>query len=38
VQVELLKKSNDKYQWTLGEKSGDTWRQLATLEYARTAE
>jgi len=38
MQVELLKKSNDKYQWTLGEKVGDSWKQLATLEYVRTAE
>jgi hypothetical protein len=38
MQVELLKKSNDKYQWTLEEKSGDSWKQLATLEYVRTAE
>jgi hypothetical protein len=38
MQVELLKKSNDKYQWTLDEKVGDSWKQLATLEYVRTAE
>jgi hypothetical protein len=38
MQVELLKKSNDKYQWTLDEKVGDAWKQLATLEYVRTAE
>ena len=38
MQVELLRKSNDKYQWTLDEKSGETWKQLATLEYVRTAE
>jgi len=38
MQVELLKKSNDKYRWTLDEKSGDSWKQLATLEYVRTAE
>ena len=38
MQVELLKKSNDKYQWTLNEKVGDEWKQLATLEYVRTAE
>jgi hypothetical protein len=38
MQVELLKKSNDKYQWTLDEKSGDTFKQLATLEYVRTGE
>lgn len=38
MQVELLKKSNDKYQWTLEEKVGDAWKQLATLEYVRTAE
>ena len=38
MQVELLKKSNDKYQWTLEEKIADSWKQLATLEYVRTAE
>ncbi|HXM15785.1 MAG TPA: hypothetical protein VN933_11130 [Candidatus Eremiobacteraceae bacterium] len=38
MQVELLKKSNDKYQWTLEEKIGDSWKQLATLEYVRTAD
>jgi hypothetical protein len=38
MQVELLKKSSDKYQWTLEEKSGEAWKQLATLEYVRTAE
>ncbi len=38
MQVDLLKKSNDKYQWTLEEKVGDAWKQLATLEYVRTAE
>jgi hypothetical protein len=38
MQVNLLKKSNDKYQWTLEEKVGDSWKQLATLEYVRTAE
>jgi hypothetical protein len=38
MQVELLKKSNEKYQWTLNEKVGDASKQLATLEYVRTAE
>ncbi len=38
MQVELLKKTNDEYQWTLNEKVGDGWKQLATLEYVRTAE
>jgi hypothetical protein len=38
MQVELLRKSNDKYQWTLEEKIADAWKQLATLEYVRTAE
>ncbi|MBV9888142.1 MAG: hypothetical protein JO119_16485 [Acidobacteria bacterium] len=38
MEVELLRKASDKYQWTLEEKSGDSWKQLATLEYVRTAE
>jgi hypothetical protein len=38
MQVELLKQSTDKYQWMLEEKVGDSWKQLATLEYVRTAE
>jgi hypothetical protein len=38
MQVQLLRKSSDKYQWTLEEKMGDSWKQLATLEYVRTAE
>jgi len=38
MQVELQRKTNDKYQWTLDEKSGDSWKQLATLEYVRTPE
>jgi hypothetical protein len=38
MQVELLKKSNEKYQWTLNEKVGDAWKQVATLEYVRTAD
>jgi hypothetical protein len=38
MQVELLRKANDKYQWTLEEKVDDSWKQLATLEYVRTAE
>jgi hypothetical protein len=38
MQVDLLRKSNDKYQWTLEEKGGESWKPLATLEYVRTAE
>jgi hypothetical protein len=38
MQVDVLKKTNDKYQWTLEEKMGDSWKPLATLEYVRTAE
>jgi hypothetical protein len=38
MQVELLRKSNNKYQWTLEQKSGESWTQAATLEYVRTAE
>jgi hypothetical protein len=38
MQVKVIKKTNDKYQWVLEEKSGDTWKPLAALEYVRTAE
>ena len=38
MQVEVLRKTNDKYLWTLEEKVADSWKQLATLEYVRTAE
>ena len=35
MEVNVVRKTNDKYQWTLAEKSGDSWKQLATLEYVR---
>lgn len=38
MQVEVARKTNDKYQWTLEEKGGDAWKQLATLEYVRVQE
>ena len=36
MQVKLLRKTNDKYQWQLEEKFDDKWRPLASLEYVRT--
>jgi hypothetical protein len=38
MQADVIRKTNDKYQWVLEEKSGETWKQLATLEYVRTAD
>ena len=38
MQVKVVKKTNDKYQWVLEEKSGDAFKPLAGLEYVRTAE
>jgi hypothetical protein len=38
MQVKVIKKTNDKYQWALEEKSGDAFKPLAALEYVRTAE
>src|SRR5215475_13255318 len=33
MQVKVIKKTNDKYQWVLEEKSGDAFKPLAGLEY-----
>ena len=38
MQVNVVRKTKDKYQWELEEKSGDAWKALAALEYMRTAE
>jgi hypothetical protein len=35
LRVIVAKKTNDAYQWTLQEKQGETWKELATLEYLR---
>ena len=38
MQVTVIRKTSDKYQWVLEEKSGETWKPLAALEYAREKE
>jgi hypothetical protein len=35
LRVKVLRKTNDDYQWSVAEKQGDTWKQLAQLEYFR---
>jgi hypothetical protein len=35
LRVEVLRKSADLYRWSLSEKQGDTWKELAALDYAR---
>ena len=35
LQVEVTRKTNDKYVWTLSEKDGTGWKSLASLEYVR---
>ena len=37
LRVTVTKKSNDLYHWHLMEKSGEAWKDLADLDYARTA-
>jgi hypothetical protein len=37
MQVILLRKTNDHYQWMLAEKQGPGWKQLAALDYLRVA-
>jgi hypothetical protein len=37
MQVNVIRKTNDKYQWVLEEKQADGWRQLAALDYLRVA-
>ena len=37
MRVQVLRKSNDDYTWTLEEKEGANWKQLLRLEYLRTA-
>jgi hypothetical protein len=35
MQVNVVRKTNDKYQWVLDEKVGDAWKEMAALEYVR---
>ena len=37
LRVNLTKKSSDLYRWQLMEKSGEQWKNLAELDYARKA-
>ena len=38
LRVDVTKKTPDLYRWTLLEKQGDAWKQLASLDYARKPE
>jgi hypothetical protein len=38
LRVDVTKRTSDLYRWTLLEKQGDTWKQLASLDYARKPE
>jgi hypothetical protein len=35
LQVFVTRKTSDDYRWSVQEKEGDTWKELATLEYLR---
>src|SRR5271154_1445108 len=35
LQVFVTRKTNDDYRWSVQEKDGDTWKELAALEYLR---
>jgi hypothetical protein len=35
LQVFVTRKTNDDYRWSVQEKQGDTWKELAALEYLR---
>jgi hypothetical protein len=35
LQVNVLRKSNDLYHWSVSEKDGDPWKKLLELDYAR---
>jgi hypothetical protein len=37
MEVDVTRKTNDRYQWMLEEKTAGGWTQLATLEYNRVA-
>jgi hypothetical protein len=38
LRVDVTRKTNDRYTWTLEEKDGASWKQLASLEYLRAVE
>jgi hypothetical protein len=35
LQVFVTRKTNDDYRWSVKEKQGHTWKELAALEYLR---
>jgi hypothetical protein len=35
LRVNVVRKSSDKYRWSLLEKQGEQWKELATLDYLR---
>ena len=35
LRVQVNRKNNDLYRWTLAERQGDGWKDLAALDYAR---
>jgi hypothetical protein len=35
LRVEVLRNNADLYRWSLAEKQGDSWKELAALDYAR---
>jgi len=35
LRVKILRKTNDAYLWTVSEKQGETWKDLAQLDYLR---
>lgn len=37
LQVFVARKTNDDYRWSVQEKQGDAWKEVAALEYVRTA-
>jgi hypothetical protein len=37
MQVFVKRKTNDDYRWSVQEKEGDTWKEVAALEYLRVA-
>jgi hypothetical protein len=36
LQVFVTRKTNDEYRWSVQEKQGDAWKELAALEYIRS--
>ncbi len=38
MRVLVTRRSKDDYRWSLQEKQGETWKELATLEYIRRGE